>query len=272
MFCACSEQIPVLPDSLVSNNVCLGARYLSLLLFLFRGTCADTPRWEMAADLEPLMAKWLGAEKAEDTREGSLEPQIEDLIHRINELQQGPAKKRSSEELGEAQALQKAMHQELVSLNEEKVHLEEVLCKKQDALSILQNHPQERERETPCLDAEQPEERLEDLTNQHKDLWEFHVLQQRLAQEISMMRRRKDQLLLERTVLQAKLKEVEQRLQEAREAQNSPGNCGLKTEPRKLGGQSQSSLEAQNDRGEAGQEEQHHVASSGELPRTGTPC
>jgi hypothetical protein len=73
--------------------------------------------------------------------EGSLEPQIEDLIHRINELQQGtfgtldwpvdtsskvavtqclfpllgPAKKRSSEELGEAQALQEAMHRELDS-------------------------------------------------------------------------------------------------------------------------------------------------------------
>lgn len=73
--------------------------------------------------------------------EGSLEPQIEDLIHRINELQQGkfgtldwpvdtsskaaltqcllplfgPAEKRSSEELGEAQALQEAMHQELDS-------------------------------------------------------------------------------------------------------------------------------------------------------------
>ncbi|XP_052022477.1 synaptonemal complex central element protein 1-like isoform X1 [Apodemus sylvaticus] len=124
----------------------------------------------MAAELEPLMAEWLGAEKAEDTRgqaaslnttedlletvkklqkEGSLEPQIEDLIHRINELQQGKPKKRSSDELGEAQALQEAMHRELDSLNEEKVHIEEVLCKKQDALSILQKHPQEKESETP---------------------------------------------------------------------------------------------------------------------------
>nr|XP_034378576.1 synaptonemal complex central element protein 1-like isoform X2 [Arvicanthis niloticus] len=226
----------------------------------------------MAAELEPLMAECLGAEKAEDTREGSLEPQIEDLIRCINELQQGPAKKRSSEELGEAQALQEAMHQELDSLNEENVHLEEVLCKKQDALSILQKHAQDRESETPSLDAKQPEERLEDLANQHKDLWEFHVLQQRLAQEISTVEHRKNQLLMERTVLQARLKEVEQRLQEAREAQDSPGNCGLKPEPEEVGGQAQSSLEAQNDRGEAGQEEQHHVVPSGELPRTGTPC
>lgn len=32
------------------------------------------------------------------------------------------------------------------------------------------------------------------------------------------------------TVLQARLKEVEQRLQEAREAQDSPGNCGQEGE------------------------------------------
>ncbi|XP_006255738.1 synaptonemal complex central element protein 1-like [Rattus norvegicus] len=245
----------------------------------------------MAAELEPLKAEWLGAEKAEDTggqttslnttedlletvkklqKEGSLEPQIEDLIHRINELQQ--AKKRSSEELGEAQALQEAMHQELDSLNEEKVHLEEVLCKKQDALLILQKHPQERESETTCLDAKQMEEKLEDLASQHKDLWEFHVLQQRLAQEISTMEHRKDQLLMERTLLQVRLKEVEQKLQEAREAQDSPENCGLKTELEEFGEQSQNIPEAQNDRGEAGQEEQHHVEPSDELPRTGTPC
>ncbi|XP_052022479.1 synaptonemal complex central element protein 1-like isoform X2 [Apodemus sylvaticus] len=247
----------------------------------------------MAAELEPLMAEWLGAEKAEDTRgqaaslnttedlletvkklqkEGSLEPQIEDLIHRINELQQGKPKKRSSDELGEAQALQEAMHRELDSLNEEKVHIEEVLCKKQDALSILQKHPQEKESETPCLDAKQQEEKLEDLASQHKDLWEFRVLQQRLAQEISVMEHRKDQLLVERTLLRARLKEVEQRLQEARVAQDSPGNCGLKTELEESGGQSQSSPEAQNDRGENGQEEQHHLEPSGESPRTGTPC
>ncbi|XP_031197358.1 synaptonemal complex central element protein 1-like [Mastomys coucha] len=244
----------------------------------------------MAAELEPLMAEWVEAEKAEDTRgqatslntmedllemvkklykEGSLEPQIEDLIHRINELQQA---KRSSEELGEAQALQEAMHQELDSLNEEKVHLDEVLGKKQDALSILQKHPQEKESETPCLDAKQPEEGLEDLASQHKDLWEFQVLQQRLAKEISTMEHRKDQLLVERTLLQARLEEVEQRVQEAREAQDSPGNHGLKTELEEVGRQSQSSPEAQNDRGEAGREEQHHLEPSGELPKTGTPC
>nr|AAX18325.1 meiosis related protein [Mus musculus] len=247
----------------------------------------------MAAGLEPLMEEWLGAEKAEDTRgqaaslntmedlletvkklqkEGSLEPQIEDLIHRINELQQGPAKKRSSEELGEAQALQEAMHRELDSLNEERVHLEEVLRKEQEAVSILKKHPQERDSDTPHLDAQQLEERLADLARQHKDLWEFHVLQQRLAQEISTMEHRKDQLLAERTLLRARLEKVEQRLQEARETWDSPGNCGLKTELEELEGQSQRSPEAQNDKGEASQEEQHHLETSEELPRTGTLC
>ncbi|XP_041506066.1 synaptonemal complex central element protein 1-like [Microtus oregoni] len=180
-------------------------------------------------------------------KEGSLEPQIEDLIHRINELQQ--EKRRSSVELGEAQALQEAMNQELDSLNDEKAHLEEVLGKKQEALMILQKHCQEKESETQWLNANgQLEEQVEDLTNQRKDLWEFHVLQQRLTQEISTMEHNQDQLLTERTLLCARLQEVEKRLQTAREAQNPLGNCGLE----ELGGQSQSILESQNDRGDIG--------------------
>ncbi|XP_057609720.1 synaptonemal complex central element protein 1-like [Chionomys nivalis] len=217
-----------------------------------------------------MAAEWLGAEEAEDARgqaaslsktedlletvkklqkEGSLEPQIEDLIHRINELQQGKLKRRSSVELGEAQALQEAMNQELDSLNDEKAHLEEVLGKKQEALMILQKHCQERESETQWLNANgQLEEQVEDLTNQRKDLWEFHVLQQRLTQEISTMEHNQDQLLTERTLLCARLQEVEKRLQMAREAQNPPGNCGLE----EFGGQSQSIPEIQNDRGDIG--------------------
>ncbi|KAL1784423.1 synaptonemal complex central element protein 1-like [Sigmodon hispidus] len=244
----------------------------------------------MAAELEPLMAEWLEPEEAEDTeggqamplsktedlletvkklqKEGSLEPQIEDLIHRINELQQ--AKKRSSEELGEAQALQEVMHQELDSLNEEKAHLEEVLCKKQEALIILQKHCQEREKETRWMNAK--EQQLEDLTSQRKDLWEFHVLQQRLTQEISVMEYNKDQLLMERTLLRARIQEVERQLQMDREAQSTPRNCGLKTELEKFGGQFQRTLETHNDRGEAGQEEQHHSEPLEVLPGTEMPC
>lgn len=193
-----------------------------------------------------MAAEWLGAEEAEDAggqatslsktedlletvkklqKEGSLEPQIEDLIHRINELQQ--AKRRSSVELGEAQALQEALNQELDSLNDEKAHIEEVLGKKQEALMILQKHCQERESETQWLNANgQLEEQVEDLINQPKDLWEFHVLQQRLTQEISTMEHNQDQLLMERTLLCTRLQEVEKRLQMTREAQNPPGSCG----------------------------------------------
>ncbi|XP_054390149.1 synaptonemal complex central element protein 1-like isoform X13 [Pongo abelii] len=63
-------------------------------------------------------------------KEGSLEPQIEDLISRINELQQ---------------------------VNGEKVHLEEVLSKKQEALRILQMHCQEKERKAQrCWSSDWP--------------------------------------------------------------------------------------------------------------------
>ncbi|EHB07524.1 Meiosis-related protein [Heterocephalus glaber] len=54
--------------------------------------------------------------------------EIGDLIHRVNELQQ--AKKKSGQELGDAQALWEALNRELDSLHGEEVHLE-VLSKKQ---------------------------------------------------------------------------------------------------------------------------------------------
>ncbi|XP_017724150.1 PREDICTED: synaptonemal complex central element protein 1-like isoform X2 [Rhinopithecus bieti] len=88
-------------------------------------------------------------------KEGSLEPQIENLINRINELQQ--AKKKSSEELRETHTLWETLHRELDSLNGEKVHLEEVLSKKQEALRILQMHCQEKESEAQrCWSSDWP--------------------------------------------------------------------------------------------------------------------
>ncbi|XP_037671719.1 synaptonemal complex central element protein 1-like [Choloepus didactylus] len=140
-------------------------------------------------------------------KEGSLEPQIEDLIHRISELQQ--AKKKASEELGEAQALYESLHRELDSLNGEKVHLEEVLSKKQETLKILQLHCQEKESEAQRLDFE---EQLEKLMGQHKDLWKFQMLEQRLAREIRTLEISKGQLLVEERLARTKLEEVERRL------------------------------------------------------------
>ncbi|XP_036296456.1 synaptonemal complex central element protein 1-like isoform X2 [Pipistrellus kuhlii] len=141
-------------------------------------------------------------------KEGSLEPQIEDLINRINDLQH--AKKKSNEELGETQTLLETLHRELDSLNGEKVHLEEVLRKKQEALRILQLHCHRKESQAQRSHVQ---EQLEDLMGQHKDLWEFQqVLEQRLACEIRALQSSKEQLQTEENLARAKLERVEQRL------------------------------------------------------------
>ncbi|XP_054552985.1 synaptonemal complex central element protein 1-like isoform X2 [Talpa occidentalis] len=149
--------------------------------------------------------------------EGSLEPQIKELINRINELQQ--AKKKSTDELGEARALWEALHKELDSLSGEKAHLEEVLSKKQEALRILQLHGQKKKNEAQRLNVE---EELEHLIGQHKDLWEFHILKHRLAWEIHTLQGSREQLLTEENEARAKLREVERRLRAFREAPAAP--------------------------------------------------
>ncbi|XP_075851924.1 synaptonemal complex central element protein 1-like isoform X2 [Microcebus murinus] len=166
----------------------------------------------MAGKLEPLSVE--SPEATEEAEEGSLEPQIEDLINRINEIQQ--VKKKSSEELGETQALWEALHRELDSLNGEQVHLEEILSKKKEALRILQL--QEKTNEAQRLDVE---EQLQDLMGQPKDLWEFHVLERRLAREIRALERSKEQLLAERKLVGAKLQDVERRLRSGPEVEGA---------------------------------------------------
>ncbi|XP_058384307.1 synaptonemal complex central element protein 1-like [Diceros bicornis minor] len=185
----------------------------------------QTKSWKKTEDLLAMVKKL--------QKEGSLEPQIEDLINRINELQQ--AKKKSSEELGEAQALWEALHRELDSLNGEKVHLEEVLSKKQEALRILQLHCQSKEGEAQRLHVE---EQLEDLMDQHKDLWEFHMLEQRLTWEIRALQSSKQQLLTEEKQARAKLKEVGRRLRSPPEVEGALAvHDELEEELEKLGGQ-----------------------------------
>ncbi|KAM5271878.1 synaptonemal complex central element protein 1 [Ctenodactylus gundi] len=167
---------------------------------------------------------------------GSLEPQIEVLINRINEVQQ--AKKKAIEELGEARTVWDALQKELDSLHEEKVHLKEILSKKQETLKILQLHCQEKESEAQrkhtllqeCKErisylnlqikeekSKQRqlrldfEEQLEALMGQHKDLWEFHKPEQ-LAREIRALDSNKDQLLKEEKLIRMKLEDVKKRL------------------------------------------------------------
>ncbi|XP_027949256.1 synaptonemal complex central element protein 1-like isoform X1 [Eumetopias jubatus] len=189
-----------------------------ILVFMSPG---QTKSLKMTEDLLAMVKKL--------QKEGSLAPQNEDLINRINELQQ--AKKKSSEELGEAQALWETLHKELDSLNGEKAHLEEVLSKKQEALRILQLHCQ---RKDSRAQKSHVEEQLENLMGQHKDLWEFHMLKQRLAREICALQSSKEQLLTEEKLALAKLEEVELQLSSGRAR---AVNDGLKAELEKFGGQ-----------------------------------
>ncbi|XP_032012267.1 synaptonemal complex central element protein 1-like isoform X2 [Hylobates moloch] len=140
-------------------------------------------------------------------KEGSLEPQIEDPISRINELQQ-------------------------------------------EELRILQMHCQEKESEAHRLDVKG---QLEDLMGQHTDLWEFHMLEQRLAREIRALERSKEQLLSERRLQRAKLREVERRLRSPPEVEGARAvNDRLKAELEILGEQVQSAPEVGASEGEAG--------------------
>nr|XP_023493127.1 synaptonemal complex central element protein 1-like isoform X6 [Equus caballus] len=181
---------------------------------MLQGAPVQASRWKMAGKLEPLKVEPLEvAEESEEAegqtrslkktedllamvkklqKEGSLEPQIEDLINRINELQQ---------------------------VNGEKVHLEEVLSKKQEALRILQLHCQSKESEAQRLHVE---EQLEDLMGQHKDLWEFHMLEQRLTWEIRALQSSKEQLLTEERLARAKLEQVAQLLRSPPGVQGTP--------------------------------------------------
>ncbi|XP_016061816.1 PREDICTED: synaptonemal complex central element protein 1 [Miniopterus natalensis] len=167
---------------------------------------------------------------------GSLEPRVEVLINRINEVQQ--AKKKASEELGEARTVWETLQKDLDSLSGEKVRLKEILNKKQETLRILRLHCQEKESEaqrkqTLLLECKERisalnfqieeekskqrqlrldfEEQLEDLMGQHKNLWEFHRPEQ-LAQEIGALDSSKEQLLKEEKLVEAKLEDVKHRL------------------------------------------------------------
>uniref|UniRef100_A0A0D9R2M6 Synaptonemal complex central element protein 1 n=1 Tax=Chlorocebus sabaeus TaxID=60711 RepID=A0A0D9R2M6_CHLSB len=208
----------------------------------------------LASKAEPTAGAMDGAEKAEgqDTssqkiedlmemvkklqKVGSLEPRVEVLINRINEAQQ--AKKKANEDLGEARTVCEALQKELDLLHGEKVHLKEILSKKQETLRILRLHCQEKESEAQrkhtvlqeckerisalSLQIEEEknkqrqlrlafEEQLEELMGQHKDLWDFHR-PERLAREICALDSNKEQLLKEEKLVKATLEDVKHQL------------------------------------------------------------
>uniref|UniRef100_A0A5F9D5A2 Synaptonemal complex central element protein 1 n=1 Tax=Oryctolagus cuniculus TaxID=9986 RepID=A0A5F9D5A2_RABIT len=167
---------------------------------------------------------------------GSLEPRVEVLINRINEVQQ--AKKKASEELGEARTVWEALQKELDVLHGEKARVQEILNKKQETLRILRLHCQEKESEaqrkhtllqeykerifvlTSQIEDEKNkqrqlrlnfEEQLEELMGQHKDLWESHR-PERLARELCTLDSSKEQLLKEEELVGVKLQDVKRQL------------------------------------------------------------
>uniref|UniRef100_A0A8C3VZJ6 Synaptonemal complex central element protein 1 n=1 Tax=Catagonus wagneri TaxID=51154 RepID=A0A8C3VZJ6_9CETA len=145
--------------------------------------------WRASTSLYPVVVTQLPFLPAA----GSLEPKVEVLINRINEVQQ--AKKKASEELGEARTVWEALQKELDSCKLVTGHPES------QTLRILRLHCQEKENEAQrkqtmlqeCkeristlnsqIEEEKSkqrqlrldfEEQLEDLMVQHKDIWEFH--------------------------------------------------------------------------------------------------
>ncbi|XP_040110108.1 synaptonemal complex central element protein 1 isoform X4 [Oryx dammah] len=182
---------------------------------------------------------------------GSLEPRVEVLINRINEVQQ--AKKKASEELGNARTVWETLQKELDSLSGEKVRLKEILSKKQETLRVLRLHCQDKENEAQrkqtmlqeCkarisalnsqIEQEKNkqrqlrldfEEQLEDLMSQYKDLWEFHK-PEHLALEIGTLDSSKEQLLKEEKLVEAKLEDVKHRLRSQFGAKGHTINEGL---------------------------------------------
>ncbi|XP_049712044.1 synaptonemal complex central element protein 1 isoform X3 [Elephas maximus indicus] len=151
---------------------------------------------------------------------GSLEPRVEVLINRINEVQQ--AKKKASEELGEARALWEALQKELDSntLRILRLHCQEkdneaqrkhtMLQDCRDRISALNSQIEEEKNKQRQLRLDF-EDQLEDLMGQHKDLWEFHR-PERLAREIGTLDSSKEQLLKEEKLVQVKLEDVKHRL------------------------------------------------------------
>ncbi|XP_070486795.1 synaptonemal complex central element protein 1 isoform X8 [Equus przewalskii] len=143
------------------------------------------------------------AQKIEDLMElvkklqkvGSLEPRVEVLINRINEVQQETLRilrLHCQEKEGEAQRKQTMLQE----------------CK--ERISSLNSQIEEEKNKQRQLRLNF-EEQLEDLMGQHKDLWEFHR-PEHLAREIGALDSSKEQLLKEEKLVEAKLEDVKHRL------------------------------------------------------------
>ncbi|XP_048343512.1 synaptonemal complex central element protein 1-like [Sphaerodactylus townsendi] len=175
--------------------------------------------WDFASKMEEIMSLVKQMQNA-----GNLDPRIENLVTRINELQQ--AKNIMKEELCEANEHNAALQKELEKLNEEELKLEEILNEKKAIRQNMERHSEEREAEMKrqqemnleskeridYLEAKiqeeklkqrkqrmQFEQRLEELMEKHKSLWECHVRKKPVTEED------KELLLAEEKRIQEKL-------------------------------------------------------------------
>ncbi|XP_020836071.1 synaptonemal complex central element protein 1-like [Phascolarctos cinereus] len=167
---------------------------------------------------------------------GNLDPRTEDVISRINELQQ--AKKIANKELCETQAHRQSLQKELDEMSLEETQLKEILSKKQETLRILRLHCQEKEtevvRQQAVFEGYQKRitelnskiqegklkkrnqrmefgQQLEEMMEKNKTVWEFHKTA-KLSQEISKVNNNKEQLLIEERLTQEKLDSIQKQL------------------------------------------------------------
>ncbi|XP_042307605.1 synaptonemal complex central element protein 1-like isoform X2 [Sceloporus undulatus] len=184
--------------------------------------------WDFALKMEEILSLVKQMQNV-----GNLEPRIEDLVKRINKLQQ--AKKILSEELSEAKEHSKSLQRELEKLNAEKSSLEEIWNEKRETRKLMQFHCEETEAKmqrqqklnleckqrieavTAKIHAEklkQSEQRMEfeqlldELMEKHKSLWELYSREKPVAD----MKESKERLLKEEKLLQEKLDNIQEEL------------------------------------------------------------
>uniref|UniRef100_A0ABM5FPT6 Synaptonemal complex central element protein 1 isoform X3 n=1 Tax=Pogona vitticeps TaxID=103695 RepID=A0ABM5FPT6_9SAUR len=158
---------------------------------------------------------------------GNLEPRIEELVKRINKLQQ--AKKLLSKELSEANEHSETLQKELEKLNAEKLTLEETWNEKKETLRVMQLHCEEAEakmqrqqqlnqeckqrieaitaqiQEEKLKQSEQRmefEQLLDELMEKHKSLWELYAREKQVAE----MKDSKERLLSEGSYFKKKIR------------------------------------------------------------------
>ncbi|PNI16608.1 SYCE1 isoform 6 [Pan troglodytes] len=126
---------------------------------------------------------------------GSLEPRVEVLINRINEVQQETLRILRLH----CQEKESEAHRKHTMLQE---------CKERiSALNLQIEEEKNKQRQLRLAF----EEQLEDLMGQHKDLWDFHR-PERLAREICALDSSKEQLLKEEKLVKATLEDMKHQL------------------------------------------------------------